>query len=171
MQTLRDAITAKVIGGLVLAIMVPFGIWFFRKLFRPEIRITTTVEQGPTSRELGFTEPAVKITLANVSDKDIRVKDIRLMFSKHFGASVAPEAPPGRSHPELPASLATGAEESWYIPAQQLSSLLRSLCRPPNKAGTVPTAVPLYARCVTGTNRIYKGPSFSFSTDPNSHWP
>ena len=171
MQTLGDAITAEVIGGLVLAVMVPFGIWFFRKLFRPEIHIITAVEKGPTTRELGFTEPAVKITLANVSSKDIQVKDIRLMFSKHFGASIAPEAPPGRSHPELPASLATGAEESWYIPAQQLSSLLRSLYHPPNKAGTAPTAIRLYARCLTGTNRIYKGPSFSFSTDPHSLWP
>ena len=40
MQTLGDAITAEVIGGLILAILVPFGIWFFRTLFRPEIRIT-----------------------------------------------------------------------------------------------------------------------------------
>ena len=171
MQTLGDAITAEVIGGLILAILVTFGAWFFRKVFCPEIRITTTLEKGPTTRELGFTEPAVKILLANVSSKDIQIKDIRLMFSKHFGASIAPKAPPGRSHPELPASLATGAEESWYIPAQQLSSLLHSLCRPPNKGGTVPTAVRLYARCMTGTNRIYKGPSFSISTDPNSLWP
>ena len=171
MQTLGDAITAEVIAGVILAVVVPFGIWLFRKIFRPEIRITTAVEKGPTTRELGFTEPAVKITLANASSKDIQVKDIRLMFSKHFGASIAPEAPPGRSHAELPASLATGAEEIWYIPAERLSSLLRSLCRPPNKAGTVPTAVRLYARCMTGTNRIYKGPSFSFSTDPSSHWP
>ena len=171
MQTLGDAIIATVIGGLILAFLISFGTWFFRKLFRPEFRITTAVEKGPTTRELGFTEPAVKITLANVSSKDIQIKDIRLMFSKHFGGSIAPEAPPGRSHPELPASLATGAEESWYIPAQQLSDLLRSLCRPPNKAGTVPTAVPIYARCMTGANRIYKGPSFSLSTDPDSLWP
>ena len=164
MQTLGDAITAAVIAGLILAILVPLGTWFFRKLFRPEIRISTVVENGPTTRELGFTEPAVKITLANVSSKEIQIKDIRLMFSKHFGVSIDPKAPPGRSHPELPASLATDTEESWYIPAQQLSSLLRSLCRPPNKAGTVPTAVPLYARCMTGTNRFYKGSSFSFST-------
>ena len=171
MQTLGDAITAEVIGGLILAILVPFGFWFFRKLFRPEIRITTAVEKGPTTRELGFTEPAVKISLANVSSKDIQIKDIRLMFSKHFGASIAREAPPGRSHPELPASLTTGAEQNWYIPAQQLSRLLHSLCRPPNKGGTVPMEVRLYARCMTGTNKIYKGPSFSISTDSNSLWP
>ena len=47
MQTLGDAITAEVIGGLILAVIVPFGIWFFRKLFRPEIRITTAIEKGP----------------------------------------------------------------------------------------------------------------------------
>ena len=170
MQTLGDAITAEVIGGLIIAILVPFGNWFFRMLFRPELRITTAVEKGPTTRALGFTEPAVKVSLANVSSKDIQIKDIRLMFSRHFGASIAAEAPPGRSHPELPASLTTGAEESWYIPAQKLSSLLHSLCRPPNKGGTVPAAVRLYVRCMTGTNRIYKGPSFTISTDPNSLW-
>lgn len=171
MQTLGDAITAEVIAGLILAVLVPLGIWFFRKLFRPEIRITTAIAKGPTTRELGFTEPAMKITLANVSNKDIQIKDIRLMFSKHFGASIAPEAPPGRSHSKIPASLATGAEESWYIPAQQLSNLLRSLSRPPSKAGAVPIEVPLYARCITGTNRSYKSASFSFSNDPNSLWP
>lgn len=158
-----------IISGIVLAIIIPIGVWLFKRVFRPDIRLSAAIEKGPTTRELGFTEPAVKITLANVSNKDIQIKDIRLMFSKHFGASIAPEAPPGRSHPELPASLATGAEESWYIPAQQLSNLLCSLCRPPNRAGTAPTAVRLYARCITGTNRIYKGPSFSFSNDPNSH--
>ena len=171
MQTIIYTIIGIVIGGLILEFLRRFGTWLFRKFFRPEIRVTTAVEKGPTSRELGFTEPAVKITLANLSSKDIQIKDIRLMFSKHFGDSIAPEAPPGRSHPELPASLATGAEESWYIPAQQLSSRLHSLHRPPNKGGTVPTAVRLYARCTTGTNRIYKGPSFSLSTDPDSLWP
>ena len=160
-----------IIAGIILAVLIPLVTWTVRRIFLPEIRVATAIEKGPTTLELGFTEPAVKITLANISNKNIRIKDVRLMFCGHFGVSVASETPPGRSHPELPASLAAGSEEYWYIPAEKLSSLLRSLCRPPKKAGTAPTFVRLYARCLTGTNRYYKGPSFSFSTDPNSHWP
>lgn len=172
MRTLGIEITLEVIGGLILAVIVPFGIWLFRTLLRPEIRISTALEQGPTTHELGFTETAVKVTLANVSSKDIQIKDIRLMFSKHFGTPVFLfEAPSGRSHPKLPTCLASGTEESWYIPAEQLSNLVRRLCRPPRKAGTVPTSVRLKVRGLTGTNKIYKGPSFSLSTDPSSHWP
>lgn len=170
MRTLGIEITAEVIGGLILAVIVPLGMWLFRTLLRPEIRISTVLEQGPATHELGFTETAVKVTLANMSSKDIQIKDVRLMFSKHFGAAVFSEAPSGRSHPKLPSSLAAGTEESWYIPAEKLSSLLRSLYLTPNKAGTVPTTVQVRARCITGTNKVYKGPSFPFSTDPNSHW-
>ncbi len=171
MSLLEHPIIATFIAGIILAILIPLGTWIVRRIFRPEIRVATAMEKGPTTHELGFTEPAVRITLANRSSKDTQIKDIRLMFCGHFGASIAPKAPLGRSHPELPVSLAAGSEEYWYIPAEKLSSLLRRLCHPPNKAGTVPTAVRLYARCMTGTNRVYKGPSFSFPTDPSSHWP
>ena len=171
MTMLDHPITTGVISGLILAVILPACVWLFRKVFHSEIRIATAIEKGPTIRERGFTEPAVKITLANKSTKDILITDIRLIFCRHFGASVAPEAPPGRSHHQLPLSLPSGAEDHWFIPAQQLSSLLHSLYRPPNKVGTGPKTVRLYARCITGTNKFYRGPSFSFSTDPNSHWP
>lgn len=160
-----------IIAGLILAVLVPLGGWFFLRIFRPEIRVRTAIEKGPTTRKLGFTEPAVKITLANKSSADIQIKDIRLIFSGDFGASIAPDAPPGRFHAELPASLAAGTEEYWYIPAEKLSNFLRSVFRPPRRAGTVPKEVKLYARCMTGNGRTYKSPSFSFSTDPSSHWP
>lgn len=166
---LDHPITATVLGGIILTVILAVARWLFGAVFRPEIRISTEIEQGPTTRELGFTEPAVKVTLANASSKDIQVKDIRLMFCKDFGASIALEAPPGRFHLELPASLAAGTEESWYIPAEKLSSFLRSVLRPPRNAGTLPYEVKLYTSCVTGSKKIYKGPSFSFSTDPSSH--
>ena len=119
--------------GIVLAVLIRFGTWLFRRTLRPEIRVVTSIEQGPTNRELGFTEPAVKVALTTRSDKDIQINDIRLMFCGRFGASVAPEAPAGRSHPELPVSLASGTENEWFIPAEKLSSLLRSLHRPPEE--------------------------------------
>ena len=155
-----------IIAALIVAALVPLGTWIFLRIFRPEIRVTTAIEKGPATRKLGFTEPAVKITLANKSSKNIQIKDIRLMFSGHYGASIAPEAPPGRFHVELPASLAAGTEEYWYIPAEKLSNFLSSVFRPPHRAGSVPEEVRLYARCITGNGRIYKSPPFSFSTDP-----
>ena len=171
MPLLEHPIIAPIIAGLVLAVLVPIGAWLVRKVFRPAIRIVTAIEKGPTNHELGFTEPAVKITLTNTSSKDIQIKDIRLMFCGHFGASIAIEAPAGRSHRELPVNLASGRDDHWFIPAEKLSNLLRSLHRPPKKTGTELGEVTLYARCITGTNQIYKGPSFPFSTDSNSHCP
>ena len=104
-----------IIARPILAALDSLGRWFFLRIFRPEIRVTTAIEKGPTTRKLGFTEPAVKITLANRSSTDIQIKDIRLMFSGQFRASIAPEAPPGRFHVELPASLAAG----WGVLLQQ----------------------------------------------------
>ena len=69
-----------VIAGLTVVVITAVSTWIWRQLFRQEIGIMIATEQGPTSRELGFTEPAVKITLMNKSGKEIRIKDIRLMF-------------------------------------------------------------------------------------------
>ena len=161
----------KIIAGLAVAVIMAVSTWAWRKFLRPEIRIMTATEQGPTSRELGFTETAVKITIWNQSGKDIQIKDIRLMFCGNFGAPVAQEAPPGRSHRELPVSLTSGADENWFIPAQRLSELLRSLYHPQQMVDPAMKNVKLHARCMTGTGKVYKSPSFMFSTDPNSHWP
>ena len=170
MPLLEHPIITAIIAGLSLAVLISVGTWLFRRYLRPEIRIVTAIEQGPTSRELGFTEPAIKITLSNKSSKNIQIKDIRLMFCGHFGGSIDPEAPAGRSHHELPVSLASGTDDHWFIPAEKLSNLLRNLHRPPQKTGTNLGTVTLYARCITGTNQTYKSPSFPFSTDSNSHW-
>ena len=162
-------ILETVIAGLAVVVISAVGAWILRKIFRPEIRIVAAAEQGPTSRELGFTEPAVKITLTNKSGNEILIRDIRLMFCGVFGAPVASEAPPGRSHPKLPAGLASGAIDHWYIPAEQLSDLLRSLYRPRKSAATETHNLKLYARCVTGTDKVHRSSSFPFSTDSSSH--
>ena len=164
------AILEEVIAGLAVLVIAAVAAWILRRIFRPEIRIVAATQQGPTSRELGFTEPAVKITLTNMSGKEIRIRDIRLMFCCGFGAPVAPEAPPGRSHLKLPASLASGTNHHWYIPAEQLSDLLRSLHLPRKSAETGTHNLKLYARCVTGTDKVYRSSSFPFSTDSSSHW-
>ena len=164
------SILDTVIAGLAVVSITAVGTWIFRKIFRPEIRVIAAIEQGPTNRELGFTEPAVKITLTNKSGNEIRIRDIRLMFCGAFGAPVTPEAPPGRSHPKLPVSLASGALDHWYIPAEKLSNLLRSLHRSRHNTATEIHKLKLYVRCITGTDKVYKSSSFRFSTDSESHW-
>ena len=165
-----EVVIAAIIAGLIVSILVAFGPWLWRKLFRPEIRIMTATKQGPTSRELGFTEPAVKITIINKSDKALQIRDIRLMFCSAFGVAVHPKAPGGFSHRQLPVCLASGASDHWYIPAEQLSAFLRGLHHLPGKAGAAMPNLKIYARCITSTDKVYKGPSFPFSTDSNSFW-
>ena len=160
----------QIIAGLIVVAITALSTWLWRKLFRPELHILSAIEQGPTNRELGFTEPAVKITVVNKSSESIQIKDIRLMFSGDFGVPVLAEAPAGRSHSVLPANLTPGTEEHWYIPAEKLSDLLRSLSYLQKKSGSVTYNLKLYARCVTGTGKVYKGQTFAFSTNSNSHW-
>lgn len=167
MSLLDNPIIEAVIAGLILSALIPL----VRRILRPEIRVRAAIEKGPVIPALGFTEPAVRITLANRSGKDIQIRDVRLMFCGHFGASIDPKAPPGRTHPKLPASLPAGSEEHWYIPAEMLSGLLASLHRPRQEPEFASTKIKLYARCMTGANRCYRSPPFSFSTDRNSHWP
>lgn len=46
--------------------------------------VLNLLEQGPTSHELGFTEPVVKITLTNNGRNDIQIKDILLMYPSYL---------------------------------------------------------------------------------------
>ena len=87
------------------------GTWL--RLKRGGICIETILERGPVSRQHGFTETAVKITVVNESESVVRIKDVRLMFCGPYGTAVAPTAPLGRSHPELPVNLDSGVEENW----------------------------------------------------------
>lgn len=160
----------QIIAGLIVAAIIALSTWLWRKFFRPELQILTAIEQGPTNRKLGFTEPAVKITVVNKSSERILIKDIRLIFCGDFGESVLAEAPAGRSHRKLPVSLDSGADNHWYIPAEKFSNLLRRLHHLPEKSGSATYNLKLYPRCVIGTGKVYKGPSFIFSTDSNSHW-
>ena len=145
--------------------------WIRRRFARDRIRVETLLQRGPTSRELGFTETAIKVTVVNESEKAIRIKDVRLMFCGAFGASVAPTAPAGRSHPALPMRLDSGAEENWFIPAEKLSGLLCSLHHPQSPTRAATRTVMLHARCITGVGRVYKSCAFPFSTNPDSRWP
>lgn len=93
--------------------------WTQRRFARGGIRVEAMLESGTVTREYGFTEKALKVTVMNESESEIKIRDIRLIFCGAYGASVAPEAPQGRSHSELPVSLDSGMEKDWYIPVEK----------------------------------------------------
>ena len=162
-------IVATVVGGVILAVLTALGTWLWRRILRPEIRLMATMEAGPTSRELGFTEPAVKITVSNRGSNAVAIKDVRLMFCRGFGAAVAADAPSGRAHAKLPVSLEAGTDQIWYVPAEQLSGLLLGLRRP-ERSGSPRSHFKLHVRCVAG-DRVHRGGAILFPTDPRAHWP
>ena len=169
MPLLEHPTIAGVVAGLIVLVIGSLVRWIWRRHLRVDISLATVVEQGPTTREMGLTEPAIKITISNRSTKDITIQDVRLMFCGAFGAPVAADAPSGRTHRELPAVLHPGTKEHWYIPAERLSNLLHSLYRP-RRAIEVEGNVKLRATCMTGTGGTYSSRIFKFSTDANSHW-
>lgn len=141
-----------------------------RQFSRKAVRIETVLEQGPSTRRSGFTEPVVKIIVVNESDHSIKIIDIRLIFCGEYGAPIELEAPPERFHPVLPVDLDSGTQENWYIPAEKLSSLLRLIHRPPSTTIQTSGEVRLHARCISGEGKVFKSPAFQFSLNPNSHW-
>ncbi len=136
-----------------------------KRVARKTVRIETMIEPGPVSKELGLTEPAVKITAINEGESTVSIADIRLMFCGDYGASVAPEAPLGRTHPSLPEVLEIGEVKVWYVPAEKLSSLLNSLHRPRSTTVQKSRKLRLHPRCISTTGAVYKGPCFEFSLD------
>ena len=125
----------------------PTGWLWDRLVSRRQIRIDVAEERGPTSREYGFTEKGIKVTVVNKGNANIEIRDVRLMFAKGYGFPVPTEAPPARSHPELPAALDVGAAEAWYFPAEKLASGIQGLA----------------AESPTGQQLI--------KLRPHSHWP
>lgn len=129
--------------------------------------VNVEIVQGPVTWQYGFPEPAIKVTFKNASGVAIRIEDVRLRINKNFGLPVPREAPPPRSHPEIPATVPTGSSATWYFPAEKVSHALQQLLSPHLlKRGRVRTHVIL-----TGNNKkTYKSPIFEFSLDSNSHW-
>ena len=166
-------IAATVVGAILgAAAIIAFGSvvdWFVGR-FHPHrgVRFDVVKERGPASREYGFTEAAVKVTIRNESGHSIQVRNIHLMIDRHYGVPVLKDAPPARSHPELPASLGSGTASSWYFGAEKLSTFLRTLYA---EALSDETTVKLRPRVTTTTGKTYLGSYFQMSLDPSSHWP
>ena len=149
-------------------------LWLMRRTWngawRTGLRVSVTgVESGPTTRTLGFTEPALRVCVSNTAKGAVRVTDLRLMFSEPFGLPVLPEAPGGRSHPKLPVRIPTAEELVWYFPAQATSRTLDALFMPSRRMGHGTVAV--YVRCRTSSGAVCVSRLVRFPTDQDAHWP
>ena len=103
------------------------------------------IESGPTTRSLGFTEPALTVTLSNTGKREVIVTDHQLMFSGSFGLRVLPEASGDQSHPALPVGIAIAEERVWDFLAQATSRILDALFMPANRTGH--GVVVVYDKC------------------------
>lgn len=158
-----------VIGALLGVGLATLKDWLWDRLATyGGIRIEIEEERGPTSREHGFTEKAVKVTVKNQSGVAIEIQDIRLMFTRTHGIPVMPVAPPPRSHSELPETLDPGTAKNWYFPAEKLASLLRLLS---SKAVSEDGLAELRPRVTSATGKVYRGSACQFSMNVESHWP
>ena len=168
-----DTIIGFFIGALLAAL---FGVvfnsikdWLWNRFSdRRRIRIEIIEEHGPISRQLGFTEKALKVTVTNRGETNIEIEDLRLMLAGSYGVPVLPEAPPGRSHSRLPASLSSGGAESWFYSAEKLASLIAILSSDPKPQGNKVSLVP---QVKTSAGKVYKGTAHRFIADVNAHWP
>ena len=158
------------IGAIGTIVTLSWGLirwWRGRRSVRVEA--DPEPKPGPVTRPTGFTEPAVVVTVVNEGADPVTITDVRLMFCRDYGAGVPPKAPPLRSHPVLPATLESGSSGVWYVPANQLSSLVGWLHRPASTTVQESRKVMLRPRCLTGTGKVCWGSGFMYPVDPNSH--
>ena len=164
LEDITIGLVITIIGGLIVALIVGLTVWRLNAL--RSVRIETSLEPGPTSREYGFTQTAVKVTIKNESGNIIEIQDIRLMFCGDYGVRVPPEAPVPRSHPKLPARVEHGSAEIWYFPAEELAKLLQNYS---SKSVPTKSKAKLRVRAKTTNGKVYKGSKFPFSMDHNSY--
>lgn len=126
------------------------------------------MESGPITREHGFTEKAITVTVKNRGKEVKEIYDLRLIFSDIYGLPVLPQAPPARTHAPLPAELTRGASESWYFPAEKVVSTIGHLTA---KTSTEHDTVYLRPQAIDADGRVYREPRFRISFDINSYWP
>ena len=142
--------------------------WFRQRSYkRKGVLIETEIEQGPTSREYGFTEPAVKATFNNASGVPIGIRDVRVILTRGLGIPVDTDAPPARTHSELPATVPAGSSLTWYFPAEMLSSRVLWLSSPVRSPRDFVRVRVEFTEINGGS---YMGPWFRLSLNPSSHW-
>ena len=128
------------------------------------IRIRTEIEPGPTSRQYGFTETAIKVTVVNNSPIAAEIHDIRLMIDKKYGVSLPKDAPVPRHHATLPQAIEPGLSNTWYFGTERTSSRIKTLY-----PGIGETCM-LRARVETVAGKVYRGDKFEFFTGINAYF-
>lgn len=159
------ALLCTALGVLLRSALTALQDW---RRSRRRIRVSVSTDSGPATREFGFTEKALKVTVTNNGSEKVEIRDLRLMFAQEYGAPVPKSAPPPRSHTGLPSTLNSGAAKTWYFPAEKLAGLLQSV------SSGFPAGqkmAKLRPQATTTTDKVYRGSAFRFSMDVNSHWP
>ena len=134
------------------------------------VKIEIDINSGPTVKGEFFSQTAVEVSVTNLhASLPVKIDDLRLMFSRDFGALVQAEAPPGRTHPKLPAEIAAQTTQTWYFHADELSRLLADLYRPTKPIKR--REVLLHVQCIFGTKKVQRGPWFMYTTDQQAHFP
>lgn len=128
---------------------------------RWRIRVTAEEIRGSITREYGFPQNALRITIANRGNTTVEIRDVRLMFSRKFGVPLR-DAPPTFTHLSLPAKVEPGTAESWHFPAETIAGLLQSLS---TRYSMEKDDAKLRSRVVTSTGSAYRGRSYRFSMD------
>ena len=168
-DTILLKVVVSVIGSLTVAAALVLLRWGFKKYIKPDLWIVFEIVRGPVTRELGFTESAVKIKVANTVSDAVEIQTIELMFSQQFGFKVEERAHAGFSHPKLPSRLDGHSAEYWYIPAERASRVIRSL-RTLKRDGTVSRSVKVRVRCTLSSGRIFHSRRRDFPTDLSEYW-
>ena len=133
---------------------------------RKGIYIDTKLERGPTSREHGFTETAVKVTLMNETGQRLTIQDIRLMFCGTHGLPVLPQAPVPRSHPTLPAPIDSGSAATWYFGVETVAQFFQTVSDPASKT----QQVRVRPKFTTVTRKTFTDRTIRLSTDVDAYF-
>ena len=130
------------------------------------LRVFTEEVAGRITVRHGFPQNSLQVTVANRGDANAEIREMRLMFSRKFGVPLG-EAPPPRSHSELPAMIEPGTAGTWFFPAETVAQTLQGWSP---KFPSSPSETLLRARVTTSTGDVYWSRRRRFSLDVNAHW-
>ncbi len=140
--------------------------WITRKFKDDDrIKIRSEIKLGPTSREYGFTETAIEVTVVNNSPINVEIYSVRLMIDKRFGVPLPDQAPAPRHHDQLPKRIKPGLSHTWYFGTERTSFFILNLYP------AIGEKCELRPRVETVAGNVYRGRKFEFETDVNAYSP
>lgn len=130
------------------------------------IRVSAEEIGNPTTREFGFAQNSVTVTVANRGSSTVEVQDVRLVFARRYGFPPL-DKPPAPTNPKLPTRLDAGTAQTWHFPAEDLAVTLQNLAV---IASTKRRLALLRPRVLTSVGSSHRGRRISFARDVNAHW-